>query len=229
MELWKFLKSASPEASRLVIYACTALLIKQILNMFPAPISIMYEFGLIIEAILASIIASYIFYLFAIHAKEISDRNVIQPYLDRHIKGILRECETTLKHISNNRQLPLELASLTLENVHTALSGIHGKDKAPLWIGDNEANWIQYLNFRIERTQAHTSRLLAQLPHLKPKEIREIVNIDECHYFFAVQSVIQIDKSSPSRRFNQSLDFFSEHFFSYCMECKQISKNLTLD
>lgn len=226
MKLLEFLKSASPEANRLVIYASIALVIKQFLNAIPAPMSGMYEFGLIVEAILASVIASYLFYLLAVHAKEISDRSIIQPYLDDHFKGIVRECENILSSVSQRTGLALDFATLKLEEIREAFSAIQGSDQAPIIFGESNGTWIQYLNHYMERTSNHTKRLLVQLPHLKPDEIKDVVNIDECKYFWLLSSIVDIDKI-PKYRFNQSLEFFSEEFFNYCQCCKKISGRLS--
>lgn len=225
MKLLEFLKSASPEANRLVIYASIALVIKQFLNIIPAPLSGMYQFGLIIEAILASVIASYLFYLLAVHAKEISDRSVIQPYLDDHFKGIVRECESTLNSVSQKTGLTLNFATLELEEIRAAFSVIHSLDEAPIIFGERKGTWTQYLNHYMERTSNHTKRLLVQLPHLRSDEIKDVVGIDECKYFWLLSSIINIDKF-PKYRLNQSLDFFSEEFFNYCQCCRNISKRV---
>ncbi|MGH8381967.1 hypothetical protein [Pseudomonas sp.] len=226
MKLLEFLRSASPEANRLVIYASIALVIKQFLNIIPAPISGMYEFGLIVEAILASVIASYLFYLLAVHAKEVSDRSIIQPYLDDHFKGIVRECKRNLSSVSQQTGLTLDVATLKLEEIRAAFSMIQGSDQAPIIFGERNGTWIQYLNHYMERTSSHTKRLLVQLPHLKPDEIKDIVNIDECRYFWLLSSVVDMDKL-PKYRFNQSLEFFSEELFKYCQHCKKISDRVS--
>ena len=88
----KLLKTASPAASRLAALALAGLVLKTlVLNRWPAPAAPMYDLGILIEAVLTSIVASYIFYLVVVHLKELRDRGAVAPYILRHTRRVVGE------------------------------------------------------------------------------------------------------------------------------------------
>lgn len=83
MGLWKFLLSASRGATCLAGAALVALATKVLmLNRWPAPSTFFYDFGVLVEAVLASVVASYIFYLFVVHLKDVNDKKAVGTYID---------------------------------------------------------------------------------------------------------------------------------------------------
>jgi hypothetical protein len=112
MKLIRLLRSARPEANLLAASATTLLVLKVlVLNRFPAFFSGAYELGLIVERILASIAASYVFYLLVVHLKAQSDKAAV-PAIHRkayHPRGWrLSQSTPGNKQINGRRHLTRE-------------------------------------------------------------------------------------------------------------------------
>ena len=74
--------TVNKEATWLTLISLLILLIKIfIFNSYPSIFNGAYAFGLIVESILVSVLASYVFYFFVVHFKEHSDRLFIHPYI----------------------------------------------------------------------------------------------------------------------------------------------------
>jgi len=110
--LIRFLRSARPEANLLAASALAALLLKiLVLNRFPALFFGAYELGLVVEAILASVVASYVFYLFVVHLKSQSDKGAVQPYIVKHTTRVVEDCQSQLLEISKLSGISISLAN----------------------------------------------------------------------------------------------------------------------
>ena len=68
MHLAHLIRTAAPEAN-LVAGVSLVLLVGKVmvLNRYPAQASGMYEFGVVVESVLSSVLASYAFYLYVVH------------------------------------------------------------------------------------------------------------------------------------------------------------------
>ncbi|MCD5993665.1 hypothetical protein KDX38_08525 [Pseudomonas sp. CDFA 602] len=221
MNILNFVKSASPEANKLVIYSSSLLLIKLLIfNNYPAPFSVFYTGGNIFEAILASVIASYVFYLLAVHAKEISDRRILQPYLETYFQKIVQECTTQIANISYQSKINLELETLTFTQIQAAFGELHPLGPAPLSLGNRKATWLEYLQHHAVKTQGHIRKLMAQLPYLQPGEITKITDIEECHHF----NIMTLLTNLPIR--NDDMSAFAKSFYDYCKLCELFDEKM---
>jgi hypothetical protein len=210
------LRTASPEASVLTAIALALLVAKTlVLNRYPAPLFGVYELGLLLEAILASVVASYVFYLFVVHLKEVGDRSTVAPYLDRHTLRVVGDCESQLAEIAKASAVPLSLDSLTLSSLTQAFAKIAPYSNAPLILSpaNTHANWFQYFDFHVTRTRGSIARVVAQLIYLDAKHVSLLVSIDDCT-LFAFMPQLQHVKAN-----NSDLSPFASMFHSYCEKC----------
>lgn len=193
------------------------------LNPIPASSEAVYELGVLCDAILTSIIASYIFYLFVVHIKELEDQSIIGPYIKQRTNRIIGECEQQLREIGHACNCTLELDSLTESTLQQALSKIAPYSAAPLVIGriGNNANWYQYFDFHKTRTRESISRIMAQIIYVDSQLIRLVAEIDDCSHF----SVVQFLASTPTS--NTNLDALSNTFFDYCQRCAALKQYTT--
>ena len=75
LSLIRLLRTTRPEANVLAGLALLSLILKVLVfNRIRAFFYRAYEMGLVVEAILASIVASYVFYLLVLHLREQSDK-----------------------------------------------------------------------------------------------------------------------------------------------------------
>jgi len=220
MRVIKLLRTASPEANLLAVGATLLLLIKiLVLNHFPAFLVGVYEFGLIAEAVLASVIASYVFYLIVVHVKEHSDRAIVHPYVEKHAKRVIGDCQSQVAELERTSGVILSLNAIAVNDVSAALTKIHPYSQAPLIIGhpDNHGNWFQYFSHYAIRTKSSIRRLLDQLPYLDAQLIILLTAIDDCSHFNVIELV------QTTQLANQNLSAFASGFYEYCTLCSQLS------
>ena len=190
-----------------------------IFNQLPSIILGAYELGIIFEAILASVIASYIFYLLVVHLKEIDDKIIIQPYLQRQLNAVLGSCTAQLNEISKTSGIKLELSGLTKDGVNSAFTKISPYSNAPLLISvqpNQYANWFQYFTHYENRTKQGIRKLLDQLPFLDASLVSAIAQIDDCSHFSTISFVLS------NRVRNEDLSAWSSTFFDYAILCKDL-------
>jgi len=217
-------KTAFKPANWLTALALWVLVLKIVaLNPLPAPSEAVYELGVLCDAILISIIASYIFYLFVVHIKELNDQSIIGPYIKQHANRIVGECEQQLREIGQASQCTLELISLTELSLQQALSKIPPYSAAPLVMGriGNNANWFQYFDFHKAKTRESISRIMAQIIYVDSKLSRLIAEIDDCSHFSVIEYFVSIPTS------NTNLEAFSNTFFDYCQRCTALKHYAT--
>jgi len=223
MNLYNFLRSASSGATYLAAGALTALVTKiLILNRWPAHSNFLYESGALTESILASIVASYFFYLFVVHLKEISDKNVVSPYIDRHTSRIISDCQSLLNDIGKASNSTLSLDNASLESIKDAFSKIHPYSKAPLLLGPkigNYANWFQYFNFRKIRTQDNIKKIMAQIIYVDVNLVILLAEIEDCSHFAMLDFLV----STPMNI--TDLTSCSSTFYEYCEMCRALKKH----
>ena len=220
MRLVVLIKTASTEANQLAAASAALLLLKilwlnRLQSLFPGA----YELGIIVEAVLASVIASYVFYLLVVHLKEITDQQVVRPYLQKQLNAVLGSCTAQLSEISKASGVKLQLASLTKDNVNSALAKIPPYSDAPLVISiqpTQHANWFQYFSHYETRTKQAIRRLLDQLPFLDVSLISAIAAIDDCMHYLSITVPLH------QRVRNENLSAWSSTFFDYAILCKEL-------
>ncbi|MGN2431545.1 hypothetical protein [Pseudomonas syringae] len=223
MQLIKLFKTASPEANVLAIGSTLTLLLKiLVMNRLPAFFNGAYELGLIAEAVLASVIASYMFYIVVVHMKEQSDRAILQPYVEKHAARIIGDCSIQIDSIKNASGISLSLGSLIGSDLKIALSKIAPYSDAPLLISlpDQYANWFQYFNHYKERSAVSTRKLLDQLPFLDAKMVSLITLIDDCT-LFSILPNLQNYKIK-----NTDLSLLAGSFEEYSKYCQDLNAHL---
>lgn len=212
MKLFKLIKSASPQANILLASATLLLLLKILaLNKFEPLFTGAYALGLMVESILASVIASYIFYLIVVHLKETKDRKTIAPYIAKHANRVVLSCKAQISAFSRSANVELGFETLSKDKLELALKKIPPYSEAPLSFGLNQknANWFQYFDYQSNRTKSSIQRILQQLPFLEAELISNIAAIDDCNH---------VDMASflANQQFNNTdLSVFSGQIYEY--------------
>ncbi len=212
-------KSIPKAANILTVIAFIGLAIKaSYLNQIPSPYIWMVNTGPIVEGVLCSIIASYIFFLFVVHIREESDRHTIAPYLDKHIARIIGECNSQLGEISKAAGISLSFEILTLQDVSAAFTQLSPYSNAPLLLAmpATYANWLQYLEYHNQRTKECIKRVLDQSRYLTAQQIALLTAIDDCSHFHSIK-LIQFQKIN-----NLNMAPFASLFFDYCNHCNEL-------
>ena len=215
------IKSAAPVANYLAVVALALLVLKiLVLNRWSSPSTTIYELGVLCEGVLASTVASYIFYLLVVHLEKVNDRAVVSPYIDRHTSRVVGACEHQIGDIARAAGCSLSLETLTEQELTAAFSKIAPYSAAPLVMGaiGNNANWLQYFDFQKSRTRESIARVFSQLIYLDPRRVSLLAAIDDCSHFSSVGHFLHIQIR------NTDLANFASAFFSYCEACRWLKK-----
>lgn len=215
----KSLKTCPIEANLIALMSLVFLGIKIIFfNSIPASSQLIYDFGVVFDAILVSVIASYVFYFFVVHLKSISDRKTIWPYVGRHSRIIVGSCVSQLSKISKASGVNLSLEGLDGKDVNLAFAKLNPYSPSPLCISypGVMANWIQYFEYHNHRAKNAIGRVLGQLIYLEPKHVSLISAIDDCTHFMVV------DGMRGQKVSNSNLSAWSTAFYDYCIQCREL-------
>jgi hypothetical protein len=218
MHFAKLIKTASSEANFLAFGSIILLIAKIfIFNRIPEIVPGAYALGVLFDAILTSVIASYVFYLLVVHLKEQSDKETVRPYIAKHAKRIVGDCEALLSELSKTSGTPLELIS-TKDKIESALKKIPPGSAAPLLISNigRNANWPEFFSYRNTRTKESCRKLLDQLPLLDAKLIGLVAAIDDCSLFIQVQMYLGTSFN------NSDMTFFTSSLHSYTDMCAKL-------
>jgi len=190
-----------------------------VLNKIAEPFSGAYEAGVVAEAVLASIVASYVFYLLVVHLSQIKDREQIEPFVKKHLTRMVGDAYAVLADISKTSGTQLSLASLTAEDLHNALSKIQVGSESPLLISPQmrKASWIEFFSYRASRTKTSAQKLLHHVTLISAKRIRLIVDIDDCSYFNQLEQMTGVNIRADS-----DLTFIGSGQFKYFQLCQEL-------
>lgn len=201
MRVPDILRTASPRANALTAASLALLVVKILfLNRFTAFAFGLYELGLVLEAVLASVVASYVFYLFVVHLKETEDKATLAPYVSKHTNRVVGACESQLAEIAKATGIPLELATVSEEALSQAFSKIAPYSDAPLILAPANAyaNWPQYFEFHIRTSREGIGRVFAQIIYLDAAHVRLLTEVDDCTHFTFVPQLQNIKLSSAN-------------------------------
>lgn len=214
MKYFNFFRTANKAASISTLISLITLFVKVVfLNPIPSASTQIYDLGVVVDAILTSVIASYIFYLFSVHLKEVKDRKLLSPYLDGKTYSVIGGCEMLLSELGKQTGVVLTLERVDSTILKEALSKISFESSAPHMIGSIQANWYQYFDYHEANTRDAISRLLARMTFLEPEFI---VLLD------AIQESPHIKLGSTLRGFlfrNPDLSAYVGTLVHYCKQC----------
>ena len=218
MRLDRLIKTAAPAANALALGSIILLVVKIfIFNRISEFFSGAYELGVLSDAIFTSVVASYIFYILVVHLKEQSDREKVRPYIAKHAKRIVGDCDALLTEISKASGSSVALSS-TNESLAIALKKIKPGTSAPLLISalGRNANWPEFFSYRNNRTKASCRKLLDQLPFLDAQLISLVAAIDDCSLFVQVEVVLGVPFN------NSDMTFFTSSLHGYVDLCAKL-------
>ena len=176
-----------------------------------------HELGVILEGVLGSVLASYIFYLIVVHVKEVHDKRVIYPHIVKWAQIVVSDSKNQLSAFEKASAIELSFSSLTEETVEKALKLINPRDNAPLVFSlNNYANWFQYFEYYRNRSKMYISKIMSQLIFLDAKLVSLITNIDDSSHFSTVELFVH---RPPG---NQDLSAWASSFYEYCQFCKEL-------
>jgi hypothetical protein len=219
MHIFKLMKSAAVEANFLAVASILILLVKiSILNKYPSWLPIFFDLGILLESILASIVAGYVFYIFVNHLQEFQRNKVVFPFIFKQSQRIVGECKSQLIEVSKHVELAFELSTVRLENIIAAFTKLDPKADAPLIMGNtgNYGTWLQFFEHHNFRTKERIRKLLDQLPYVPAKMLAIISEIEDSSHFAHTRTL----QNKTIK--NENLSFHADSFYKYCKLCREL-------
>ncbi|MBR8843870.1 MULTISPECIES: hypothetical protein [Pseudoalteromonas] len=177
------------------------------------------EVSLICSQICLSIIASYVFYLFVVHKKELDDWQAIKPSITAPISTILKSHQMQLQHFKDHTDTELNQYP-TKDELEVSLSKICPRDKtAPVFLArmNCNANWYQYLELRLREND----ELLAQLFRLSHFMDGELIFILQKLHSLTLKKAVYEQANMIE---NPNMGWLSGQFYQYSDVCRQLSE-----
>lgn len=181
-----------------------------------------HEFGLVFESLLASVLASYIFYLIVIHLKETRDIALVYPHISKWARRVVGDCESLLQEISKHSGVDLGLSSITEKAITGAFKNTNPQASAPMLIapGSRHVTWLEYFIYKKNRSKNALTKLLSQIKFLDAALVSMLTAIDDSAHFMSLEMLAHI----PFQ--NQDMLAFTSTFYKYCIECRRLKTQL---
>lgn len=218
-----FFRTIPRALNYLLLASATVLLAKVlVLNRIPEPLPGLSQLGLAVEGVIASIFASYVFYLLVVHYKEVKDKRLVYDYALRWARLIVADCETQLTEICRHTgRQAVSLSTLTQQDIEQAFATIAPHGKSPLALHNGMqvagyADWIHYFDYYRERSKTNTEKILSQQIFLEAPLLALIVKIGDCSHFCQLPFIVKI------RIGNTNLNSLSSQFYEYCIHCQSL-------
>ena len=208
-----------PRALNWLAFVAVLLLLTKVfwLNSFAEPIRGMHQLGLVLEGVLASVLASYAFYLIVVHFKETRDRAVIYPHVLLWARGVVGDCQSQLAEFMKHTDYQTTLQTLQQQDIEGMFKKIDPQSNAPLVFSlGNYANWIQYFEHYRNRSKRSISKIMAQLLFLEAPLVAHLTKVDDSSHFSIVEMLLHHPIS------NRDLSAFASSFFDYSVACKEL-------
>lgn len=204
------------------VTVATLLLKIFLLNQIAEPITGFMQLGLVFDGILASVLASYVFYLIVVHFKEMRSSAVIYPHVLKWAQGVVGECKSQLVEFSKHTGHQTDIQSVTKQDIESMFKKIDPKSNAPLVFSlGSYANWIQYFDHHRTRSKRGIAKIMAQLIFLEAPLVAHLTKVDDCNHFSIIEILLHRKIS------NEDLSALADTFFDYCVACRSLDSYLT--
>jgi len=181
-----------------------------------------YALGLIAEAVLASFVASFIFYFVVIHVKDHQDKERIAPHVKRWASRIVFNCNLQINSIAHESGCELKFSNPDSENLALALEKINPKLEPParLLTPKLKENWLEMMASCAEDTEMAAQNILRQALYINSNLVSIIIDITETMH----HRTIKVDAKIPL--FNSTLRGHTDYFYAYWIKCRELDKHI---
>lgn len=217
-----FWKTIPKTVNAVAVISAILLLVKLfIFNQISEPFNGLYELGLIFEAVLASVLASYVFYLIVVHLKEVRDKRTIYTFVTRWANLVVRDCQAQISGFSTVDPINLYFQTLEKQDIEAAFAQLTPNGDAPMvFFQGGQANWLQYFeNYRVKSLR-HIDRIMAQLIFLEAPLVALLMKVQDSTHFNSIESLSRV------RLNNDNLTAFAGPFFEYVQACRELDSYL---
>lgn len=181
------------------------------LNQIPEYFDLGSEIGNIIYKISLSYISAFIFYFLVVHIKQQKDKEALYTYISRKVYSILGDAKGLINELTKETGIDVKNTFPNEDELNEILKRINPHEKAPLFIArDQYANWIQYFNYKKQRTVDSIDKIFKKMPFLETQLVNKLANIEDCSHY----SVLNVLVSNYPIR-NQDMTAFRKSISDY--------------
>jgi len=224
VHLLLLLRSVPPVANIVAGISLALLVLKAlVLNQIPGAFAGAQEVGALVDSILTSIVASYVFFVMVVHWPSVRDRMLVRPHVARHSRQVVRFCRQQLAALAGATGTTLEFEALSADELRKAFRATNPNATAPMvfFPGNQTATWIQYLEHHVERSLTSIARTLSNVQFIEARLVQLLTSIEDSSYFMQMRLV----GSAPMR--NTDLSVWAEPFIQYCALCNELETYCT--
>ncbi len=214
MKYFDFFRTANRAASISCLISLIALVVKVIfLNPISAATPQIYDLGVLADAVLTSIVGSYIFYILVVHLKETEDKKTLAPYLRSKANALVGKCEMLVTRIGQSSNHPLNLSTLKLNDLSYSLSKINLRGDAPHMVGAYQSNWSLFFDYHEEYSKNDISDLLGKMTFLDAEFIKLVLALEDSEHMKTGAILRKAYVRHPD------LSVYAKTLFQYCQQC----------
>jgi hypothetical protein len=220
-ELLAFLRSTPRAANIFAIATLAAWIFKAVyLDFLPGLFPGAYELGRVLEGVLSSVIAGWVFYLFFALLPEAQQKRHIAPFVLRCIATIVGETNSILQEIAKASGEHLSFSRVSERRIARAFEKVSfGSYTTMLMdLSGRHATWIEFFHMRRERTRERIAEVKEVSRYVEPELTALILSIGHNGFFTMAET---------SERYavrNKDLSGFADEFYKYLLECRELAQ-----
>jgi hypothetical protein len=178
--------------------------------------------GLIAEAVLASFVASFIFYFVVVHLKEHQDKERIAPHVKRWASRIVFNCTLQLNSIAHESGHDLKFPNPDKTKLTSALEKINPELEPParLLTPKSSENWLEMMASCSEDTEMVAQNILRQALYINSNLVSIIIDITETMH----HRTIKVDAKIPFG--SSTLRGRADYFYAYWVKCWELERHI---
>jgi len=221
--LYFFLSKAPFWVNAFALISTILLLLKVIfLNQVPAPVTWFVEVGVIIEAILSSVIASYFFYLIVVHKQRLDEKSSIDPIVFNLLKTVVGNVEKSITELSKASGTHVDFSTISEPDLNKIMAKVNPFSTAPLVLlpALNKSNWLEYFENQRIIVQGCTGKVISLALFVDHEVMASVTRIDFCSHFKIIEQLYSVKNSM------KDLSPLSGGYYELVEDCRDLKKML---
>lgn len=192
----------------------------------PEYFSWMSEAGLILEPILQSIIASFIFYIFLVHIENFKRKKSIAIHLSKWIESIISYRNMTIRELEKLKKTDITKEDNPTKDIKELFGDIGFREVAlskDQRTGESHTI-LDFLYQKQQGTNIVTADIISNQSDLDPEILSCIYNIRNCSYFIILNA-----KYHHKMNYIEKLSSIKDDFYNYSKEVDKLETLLKKD
>lgn len=141
--------------------------------------------GQLVYGLSFSYVSAFIFYFFVVHLKDQKDKDNLYPYIADKVLFIVEQGKGLINACAKSAQVSIVGNYPNDSELLNICKAIDPNSKSPLAMGvsGHYANWRQYFEYFMRRSNDATSRILSKMQFLDSDLVIKLVKIEDCNLF----------------------------------------------